>query len=768
MAYGLFAALSALGGVPGGYKKGQDSQLEGLQIDDAKADALGIKAFGNMAANADALKLMGQGGGGMTGGLGPPGGVPAPQGMSGAPPAPQPPPPGQASQPSPGGPPGPPRPQFPSPGPPGSAPPNQGPAPMNPGGPPQQPWMGNPSQQALGAPQAPPMRPGMPPMGMQGPGAAQGGPPGGPPGMAPRPQGGPVPAPGPQPPQMGGQPGMPQPGSMSFMQAAQMLKQANPDIKPEVMAHALKFMMPMMTQQGRMDYQMATLQMKEQQLQVREQQLHDQMVIAGMKDDTTRRGQDIGLEGKREGYDAAQTRTETTQAGANARQADKLAASREIAEMKDETINRIAGNNQNLRRDLESQREQARAELAKSNQAAAQTRTETVVGARAAEGAANRELRGSEGDKNREVKTGEGAANRASREGIAAGSQAGQTERKGMDIASRKELATLSADTKTKLAGASNELKEKMQAYAEAGKYTRAAMQGQLKSELQRQGFDEKQRLEIMKAADAMQRVETQQKGATDRTKMTTESAERRTNMGISGRAAAAATKAESDKSKGLQPDQKAALVDAIGQYKQTPYTSAARGPGAEIMAEVHKKYPDWNQQEWTTRNKAATAFTTGKQADTVRSLGTAYRHLDTLLGMSKALGSGDAPIFNSLAQFFANQTGEPAPKTFDAAKQIVASEVIKAVSGIQGGGQKERLEAAANMVRTASPKQIEGVINGLRDLLKGQVKGFQMQYENGTKLKDFDDRFGFSAPPTLPGGGMAGVTSSGVHYEVH
>ena len=93
---------------------------------------------------------------------------------------------------------------------------------------------------------------------------------------------------------------------------------------------------------------------------------------------------------------------------------------------------------------------------------------------------------------------------------------------------------------------------------------------------------------------------------------------------------------------------------------------------------------------------------------------------------------------FNAAANAFAKQTGRTAPTNFDAARQIVAQEVIKAVVQ-NGGGVTERQEAKDQFSRANTPEQLRGVINTYRALLGGQLQSLKQQYETGTNRTDFD-----------------------------
>jgi hypothetical protein len=107
---------------------------------------------------------------------------------------------------------------------------------------------------------------------------------------------------------------------------------------------------------------------------------------------------------------------------------------------------------------------------------------------------------------------------------------------------------------------------------------------------------------------------------------------------------------------------------------------------------------------------------------------------------LSDALNNNDIRAFNTIGNLVAKQTGQPAPTNFDAAKQIVTAEVIKAVVA-SGGGVRERQEAEANFSNASSPAQLKGVINSYKQLLGGQLNSLGLQYENGTGRTDFNKK---------------------------
>lgn len=132
----------------------------------------------------------------------------------------------------------------------------QGPQPPMPGQPSQPMQQPRPASPPGGAPMAGPQGPGGPPAG------------GGPPMM---PSGGrPAMGPGGPPPQggMGGQQG----GPMDWRMVLAAVKQANPNLPPDVAAEAVNQFLPMMNQQSQMEWKQISLQLREQSLQQRESQ----------------------------------------------------------------------------------------------------------------------------------------------------------------------------------------------------------------------------------------------------------------------------------------------------------------------------------------------------------------------------------------------------------------------------------------------------------------------------------------------------------------
>lgn len=195
------------------------------------------------------------------------------------------------------------------------------------------------------------------------------------------------------------------------------------------------------------------------------------------------------------------------------------------------------------------------------------------------------------------------------------------------------------------------------------------------------------------------------------------------------------------------------ATAEDVANYKLAPPSGSKllSGNWPEVMKLVKGINPSYDGTQFATKNRARQAFATGKQGDIVRSLSVATDHLDQLSQAATALKNRDTTAINRVVNFFSSQTGNPAVTNFDAMKEIVGDEVVKAVVGATGAaGDREAIKktfSAAN-----SPAQLAGVIQKYKGLMGGQLKGLRQQYERTTGLRDFDEAISPTANAELGG----------------
>jgi hypothetical protein len=132
--------------------------------------------------------------------------------------------------------------------------------------------------------------------------------------------------------------------------------------------------------------------------------------------------------------------------------------------------------------------------------------------------------------------------------------------------------------------------------------------------------------------------------------------------------------------------------------------------------------------------------YSSGRGNQIITSLNTAVDHLDTLSELSTALGNGDVKTFNRIGQAYKKEFGQDAPTNLDAAKVIIAREVLKAITAT-GGGVVEAQELQSTMDRANSFEQLAGTVKTLQKLLAGQLDSIGTQYKATTRRDDFDER---------------------------
>jgi hypothetical protein len=204
-------------------------------------------------------------------------------------------------------------------------------------------------------------------------------------------------------------------------------------------------------------------------------------------------------------------------------------------------------------------------------------------------------------------------------------------------------------------------------------------------------------------------------------------------------------------------------LVKGIAEGRINPNSLSIRGGHRErILGHVTRYDPGYNQQRYGLTEKAVNAFNVGRQSNNVRSFNVALEHLDTLQDLGDALNNRNLQAFNKAANFWKTQTGQEAPSNFEGAKQLVAAEIVKAITAT-GGGVTDREEAQKTVSAASSPQQLAGIINTYKSLFVGQLHGLEEQYVAATGRSDFKDKYltakarkefaRFNAPPADPRG---------------
>jgi hypothetical protein len=204
-------------------------------------------------------------------------------------------------------------------------------------------------------------------------------------------------------------------------------------------------------------------------------------------------------------------------------------------------------------------------------------------------------------------------------------------------------------------------------------------------------------------------------------------------------------------------PEEQARFIQSTAQ--------APRSPLAMATAKYLEEHPDATSEDVAkfysgVRGQAAATVgwdsPTSKGGQQIQALNTATNHLETMRKLGDALKNGNVETFNSVAQAWAQETGNPAPTNWDSAMRIVGGEVVKSVVP-GGGGVSER--AAAEFKKKLAPGQISGAIDTVEELMRGQATSARTQYTQTTKRdeEEFYRRFDPPAQKVLFGRSSGG-----------
>jgi hypothetical protein len=146
-------------------------------------------------------------------------------------------------------------------------------------------------------------------------------------------------------------------------------------------------------------------------------------------------------------------------------------------------------------------------------------------------------------------------------------------------------------------------------------------------------------------------------------------------------------------------------------------------------------------QRNLAAASKTEYGFTSGKEANLIRSMNTAAQHLDHLDEFVQGLNSGDSKLINQAQQWWQEQTGSPIPNDKKLIAQLVGDELQKAAAGAPGG-ESERQALMERLSGPYSPQVLHDAIQHGKTLIRGQLGSLKQQYQAGTGNSNFEDRF--------------------------
>jgi hypothetical protein len=178
----------------------------------------------------------------------------------------------------------------------------------------------------------------------------------------------------------------------------------------------------------------------------------------------------------------------------------------------------------------------------------------------------------------------------------------------------------------------------------------------------------------------------------------------------------------------------------ASGEIDPKGFSSRSNRRGElEALARLYAE--GYSSKTYPTAAAAEKAFATGVEGRKVRSFNVAIDHMETLRKLADALNNGDIQRVNAIANLISKETGRAPVTNFEAARDLVADEIVAGV--VPGMGALADRKAAADKIRDVkSPAQFAGVLLTYQKLLGGQLQGLEQQYVSGGGAKDFRQSF--------------------------
>ena len=182
-------------------------------------------------------------------------------------------------------------------------------------------------------------------------------------------------------------------------------------------------------------------------------------------------------------------------------------------------------------------------------------------------------------------------------------------------------------------------------------------------------------------------------------------------------------------------PDQPSTMAQMVANYQVPLQTVLARTPlqaRDNLMGQIKAINPQFQEQYYQTFQKTENDAATGDLGKSSKALNTMTGHLQVLKNASDALGGGNIPVLNKIAQSIGVQFGSDAKTTYDAIVHRLAPEVTKAyVAG--GGTSGERGTNESDFASSLGQDQRNSNIGISAYLADSLIKANQDQYNRGT-----------------------------------
>lgn len=181
-------------------------------------------------------------------------------------------------------------------------------------------------------------------------------------------------------------------------------------------------------------------------------------------------------------------------------------------------------------------------------------------------------------------------------------------------------------------------------------------------------------------------------------------------------------------------------LIWQIVNYRVDPtkLTSLKNNEREKIISLASQYDPSYTSSQFPVVQKTREDYTSGKSAQTIRSLNTAIGHLYALSQAGQGLGNSSIPLINSAKNAISQGTGNPSVNRFNTTANAVAGEMAQVFKN--SGATDDEIRAwRSQLDPNMSPQQLQVAINQMIQLMGSRLSALQSQYAaNIGKPADF------------------------------
>lgn len=179
-----------------------------------------------------------------------------------------------------------------------------------------------------------------------------------------------------------------------------------------------------------------------------------------------------------------------------------------------------------------------------------------------------------------------------------------------------------------------------------------------------------------------------------------------------------------------LPPDQ-AAIAKDIAEYRY-PYNALTRLPPVQrirILNAVTELAPDFEANQYQTRQGTMKSFASGQDAANIASANTVIGHIAEMLKDGEALRNTSFRPYNYVANAASNATGNAAPTRFLTSSTAVADEMAKLFKGTGAATDQSIKDWKATIKPDMSPEQIRASAETALTLMASRLGALHEKY---------------------------------------